>query len=416
MSGTKQLLLLKDFLRDAKKRLPSIFKSPSTEKVSIVMGNQSGDCDSIVSSILHAYYLSHVRAASNESANMIFPILPMPERDLTLRGAETLLLKECGIETSDLIFTDQIPWSDVSNIIDKVTLVDHNVLSDSMNFLEPFVGEIIDHHKDEGLYSKTVENSKRKIEMVGSTTTLIAENFFNNQYLNSTIFRRIKSAHNNEAQSRDNDADEHNNARNISYMLFSTILLDTMDLSPEAKKATKKDIDIINHFQKYFEDFNRSKTFEKLHSAKFDPKFWLSLSTIDKLRLDYKQYSGTHTLGISAVLVPFRTFIKDTKFVDDCAVFMKKKSLHMLVIMTMTLMEGNVPSREILVMSLNGSKDLFKKTISCIEESNLQVQVQMEDILNEDKFDRQNINIKCYKQGLVTGSRKVVAPLLKTLL
>ena len=35
-------------------------------------------------------------------------------------------------------------------MIDKVTLVDHNVLSDSMSFLGPFVEEIIDHHKDEG--------------------------------------------------------------------------------------------------------------------------------------------------------------------------------------------------------------------------------------------------------------------------
>eukprot|EP00944_MAST-04C_sp_MAST-4C-sp1_P013774 g13774.t1 len=416
MSATKQLLLLKDFLRNAKKRLPLILESASTEKVSIVIGNQSGDCDSIVSSILHAYYLTHIRLTSNGHGNMIFPVLSMPEKDLTLRGAESLLLKECGIEISDLIFTDQIPWANVSNMIDKVTLVDHNVLSDSMSFLEPFVQEIIDHHKDEGLYAKTVENSKRKIEMVGSTTTLIAENFLNNQFLNKTVFSGVGNSHDDGAQLRDVDTDEHSNSRNISYMLFSTILLDTMDLSPEAKKATKKDIDIVNYIQKYFGDFDRSKTFKKLHSAKFDPEFWLSLSTMDKLRLDYKQYSVTHTLGISAVLIPFRTFIEDDGFVDDCAAFMKKNSLQMLVIMTMTLKEGNVPSREILVLSLKGCQDLFEKTISCIEDSNLQAEVQLEDIFSQLKFDHQNTNIKCYKQGLVTGSRKVVAPLLKNLL
>ena len=88
----------------------------------------------------------------------------------------------------------------------------------------------------------------------------------------------------------------------------------------------------------------------------------------------------------------------------------------MLVIMTMTLKEGNVPSREILVLSLKGCQDLFEKTISCIEDSNLQAEVQLEDIFSQLKFDHQNTNIKCYKQGLVTGSRKVVAPLLKNLL
>ena len=88
----------------------------------------------------------------------------------------------------------------------------------------------------------------------------------------------------------------------------------------------------------------------------------------------------------------------------------------MLVIMTMTLKEGNVPSREIFILSLNECRVLFEKTISCIEASNLQAEVQLEDILSQLKFDRQNTNIKCYKQGLVTGSRKVVAPLLKNLL
>ena len=133
----------------------------------------------------------------------------------------------------------------VSNMIDKVTLVDHNVLSDSMSFLEPFVQEIIDHHKDEGLYAKTVENSKRKIEMVGSTTTLIAENFLNNQFLNKTVFSGVGNSHDDGAQLRDADTDEHNNSRNISYMLFSTILLDTMDLSPRSKKSYEKRILIL---------------------------------------------------------------------------------------------------------------------------------------------------------------------------
>ena len=409
------ILSLKQYLLHSKKILPTAL---TTTKIDIVIGNQSGDCDSIVSSILHAYYLFSTKKADND----IFPILSMPEEDLKLRGAESVLLKNCGIESSDLIFTDQIPWENIHTNIDKVTLVDHNVLSDSMNFLNTKIYEIIDHHKDESQYIDNVNSARRKIEKVGSCSTLIAENYLHAS--NNNIFFNNNNNNNNLLLD--------DNMQNVALLLLSTILLDTMNLSPEAKKATQKDIDIVNKFQSLFkqwDDTTCKKMFEDLHSVKFNPTFWLALSTLDKLRLDYKQYSSSENniLGISAVLIPFETFIDDKNFIKDCISYMSMKNLNVLVIMTMTLVNG-VPSRELFIISRKENQMIFDKIIKCLETSDLKVTLQLEDNLkrsmdNYNKNDTNNVNgdddgivTRCYSQGLITGSRKVVAPLLKDVL
>ena len=410
------ILSLKQYLLHSKKILPTALTT--TKKIDIVIGNQSGDCDSIVSSILHAYYLFSTKKADND----IFPILSMPEEDLKLRGAESVLLKNCGIESSDLIFTDQIPWENIHTNIDKVTLVDHNVLSDSMNFLNTKIYEIIDHHKDESQYIDNVNSSRRNIEKVGSCSTLIAENYLHAS--NNNIFFNNNNNNNNLLLD--------DNMQNVALLLLSTILLDTMNLSPEAKKATQKDIDIVNKFQSLFkqwDDTTCKKMFEDLHSVKFNPTFWLALTTLDKLRLDYKQYSSSENniLGISAVLIPFETFIDDKNFIKDCISYMSMKNLNVLVIMTMTLING-APSRELFIISRKENQMIFDKIIKCLETSDLKVTLQLEDNLkrsmdNYNKNDTNNVNgdddgivTRCYSQGLITGSRKVVAPLLKDVL
>jgi exopolyphosphatase len=407
------IITLKEYLLHSKNILPSlIVNNNNNTKFDIVIGNESGDCDSIVSSILHAYFLF----STKKTANVVLPILSMPMEDLKLRGAESFLLKNCGIDSSNLIFTDQIPWQDVSLNIDKVTLVDHNVLSHSMVFLNPKVYEIIDHHKDESQYSEIVDPTRRNIEKVGSCSTLIAENFLRETNL---FVNNVDLQHNNNNTALDSD-----NSKNIASLLLSTILLDTMNLSPEAKKATQKDINIINKFQLLFKQWDNDackKWFENLHSVKFNPEFWLSLSTVDKLRLDYKQYVSLetkNTLGISAVLIPLGTFINDDKFIYDCFEYISTKKLNVLVIMTMTLLNG-VPSRELLIISKCKDDGVFNKVIKCIEESTLNVDIQLEDEAKAcvNNYGGTNgVLLRCYKQHLVTGSRKIVAPLLKHIL
>ena len=140
-----------------------------------------------------------------------------------------------------------------------------------------------------------------------------------------------------------------------------------------------------------------------------------------------EKFHQIYILGISAVLIPFETFIDDKNFIKDCISYMSMKNLNVLVIMTMTLVNG-VPSRELFIISRKENQMIFDKIIKCLETSDLKVTLQLEDNLkrsmdNYNKNDTNNVNgdddgivTRCYSQGLITGSRKVVAPLLKDVL
>lgn len=57
----------------------------------------------------------------------------------------------------------------------KLILVDHNVLADAYSYLEPYVVEVLDHHKLE----RTSSCAKLTVEPVGSCCTLIAHEMLN---------------------------------------------------------------------------------------------------------------------------------------------------------------------------------------------------------------------------------------------
>ena len=102
----------------------------------------------------------------------------------------------------------------------------------------------------------------------------------------------------------------------------------------------------------------------------------------------------------------------------DCFEYISTKKLNVLVIMTMTLLNG-VPSRELLIISKCKDDGVFNKVIKCIEESTLNVDIQLEDEAKAcvNNYGGTNgVLLRCYKQHLVTGSRKIVAPLLKHIL
>ena len=75
-----------------------------------------------------------------------------------------------------------------------------------------------DHHKDMWLSNLKV---KKKIELVGSCSTLVAEKLLPLEILDSQM----------------------------AYLLLGTILLDTINLDPRAGRSTHKDIEIVKQLQ-----------------------------------------------------------------------------------------------------------------------------------------------------------------------
>ena len=60
---------------------------------------------------------------------------------------------------------------------------------------------------------------------------------------------------------------------------------------------------------------NTTAFYDFLAQSKFDIDFWRSLSTIDALRLDYKQFiaSSGDVFGAASVLLPLSDFLEKTK-------------------------------------------------------------------------------------------------------
>lgn len=76
--------------------------------ITLVIGNESADLDSCVSSIAYGY-LATIKA---KHAGTIIPVLNLPREDIKLRAELTLLLKSVDIAQSDLICRDDLPSGD----------------------------------------------------------------------------------------------------------------------------------------------------------------------------------------------------------------------------------------------------------------------------------------------------------------
>jgi exopolyphosphatase len=137
----------------------------------IVMGNESADLDSVVSSLVYAYYLHH---RSTDENKCILPLINMPSAHFRLKPEIAFWLDEAGVDIRHLIFSDGVDlndWDAKGQL--RVTLVDHNVLSPSQSYLQDAVFEVIDHHYAEDQPFPRLE--RLVIEPVGSTATLVAE-------------------------------------------------------------------------------------------------------------------------------------------------------------------------------------------------------------------------------------------------
>ena len=255
----------------------------------IVIGNEAGDADSIISTIVYAYILDCCGVIRS------WPLLPPPPRhvpivsisdiDLQTQRPETLfLLKLVGIvphdhliyinTCHDYLFRNENNHTE-QTIID-VTLVDHNRFnqelfrkyienhdncnSSSSNHMTQFnVVNIVDHHIDEGYHMDTCHDSgestdsgtirrrniafdaNSSVASVASTCTLLVEILQQQQqqqYFQSTI----------------NGTTCHQFPwlpASVSLLLLGVILLDSINMNVKAGKGTTRDKDAIQYLLQY---------------------------------------------------------------------------------------------------------------------------------------------------------------------
>jgi exopolyphosphatase len=259
--------------------------------------------------------------ASSRHGHVHVPVINIPRRDFILRTEAVYLFDVLGIDGTALLFIDEI---DLGAPHRKqglgLTLVDHNSLSKDQAGYGDAVEAIIDHHEDMGRYPGA---GLRRIEPVGSAATLVAEMML-----------------------RDQPAllDE-----GTATLLLGTILLDTVNLSPSARRAALKDRDVAARLGAVAHR-GPNALFDALQAAKFDVS---NLRTADLLRKDYKQWdAGRIMYGVSSVLTPLTNWIAmDPEIVDGLSAYLRSRDLNCLIAMMAYTGAGDAFRRELAVLA-----------------------------------------------------------------
>lgn len=333
-----------------------------------VFGNEAADLDSMAVSVVYSAY----KAASDPSKTYV-PVIPVPRADFPLRTEALWLFSQAGVDSEDLLFAED---ADLTELLDQpensCIMVDHNRPSQALRNIAAEVREILDHHEDEQLFPE-VEST---IAPVGSCATLAAEKIF--------------STH---TQIIDGPA---------ALLLAGTILLDTVNLDPEAKRVTPRDAQAVEKLKPLL-SMDTQKLFDSLQFEKFNVD---ALSSYDILRKDYKEYQwGNLRCGISSSLLSISSWkTKDPDLSQSLHKFASENSLSLLI--SMCAFTDPEFTRELVIFSEDTT--LIERAYACLEKAETQLSPISKDGLTGDLS-----SFALYAQGDVSKSRKKIAPILQ---
>ncbi|XP_039606356.1 exopolyphosphatase PRUNE1 isoform X1 [Polypterus senegalus] len=361
---------MEKFVRDCSSDLQRSKRSAS--EIHVVLGNEACDLDSMVSAIALACFLAKT------TRKTVIPVLNIPRSEFALRTENTYFLNENQISEDWLIFKNEIDLHELhqSGLL-TLTLVDHHVLPRKDQILEEAVVDVIDHRPLERLSSLSCGLTS---ELVGSCATLITE-------------RILKNA----PEVLD---------KKLATLLYGTIVLDCVNMAPEAGKVTFKDTEYISKLEAKFPDLpSRHQLFESLQKAKFNVS---GLTTEQMLLKDMKVLSGGNTrLAISVVYLKLEAFLQRPNVCQDLCEFCHKFKYNILVAMTISFNEKNEPFRQIAVYSQSGQ--LREQLCQTLEKA-------QNPHLNLSSFRCPPPEIRAYLQGNTLASRKKVLPIIKDFL
>lgn len=421
---------LSSFLKAARAAL----STPAAQRPSpltIVVGNESADLDSLCSAVLAAYFRSHTAPRT-----LHIPLSNLPREDLKLRPELAAALSSSkgtsGIPLDSLITLSDLP-DDLTASNTRWLLVDHNALTGDLarRFASSVVG-CIDHHVDEGAVPQP-DASKglgpRVIEKAGSCASLVLAEL-------ATQGAWSKLA----ADEPDVETD-----RILSRLALAPILIDTTSLTSQSKTVeadrTATSLaeavlgikgDEANEVFPYDRDsdYERSAFFKELSLLKDDIS---QFSYDDILRKDYKQWqeeTATSTasagdgssqkplvLGMSTVVQGFDYLLSDIG--DKEALFKKmhafaaQRGLDIAAIMTAsTDKKTGQFGRQLLLWAFN---ERAASAMRIFVDSNTE-RLKLTP-WGDGKLDTGDSNSKewraCWTQGGLEFSRKQLAPSLR---
>jgi len=338
--------------------------------VRAVLGDEAADLDSMASPVAYAWLL-----ARGNGERITVPVMNIPRVDFRLRPEAVWLFAQAGVQADNLIFMDEIDLDRAhAQGRLRLVLVDHNRLPEPRRAWAPVVEGILDHHEDQGMYPE----AGRIIAPVGSAATLVAE-------------RLLKSG----PQPPDTA---------VSMLLLGTILLDTVNLDPAAKRVTPRDEQAAGRLLQ-LSGADRQSLFDRLQAEKFNVS---ALSTRDILRRDYKEYRlGAVKCGISSALLPLGEWIdRDPQLGTAVGDFARSRDLDLLLIMCAHA--GPEFRRELAVYSADAA--LAGRVVGFLDSSG--VGLSPLEASARVVEGSEGGSLRCFTQADAGRSRKKLQPLL----
>lgn len=351
--------------------------------VHIVMGNEAADLDTMVSSIVYAFFrMSQVQIGSRD---LFVPILNLNREELDLRPEARTVFTGAGIDTSNLLFIDQVDLSVFvqSNALNCI-LVDHNRLSEKQTHLQPCVCEVVDHHVDEGMYGQQTLH-RRLIEPVGSTCTLVALLI---EAQAPPFLRQLP----------------------VASLLLSAILLDTHNMDAVSAKGTPKDLRVIQLLNAVVQQ-DLAVMYQRLLSLRTDVAH---LSTAQMLVRDAKYgVAGGVAFGISSMSVDLRVWTsKHPDLVAEMQLHCTREHLQLLILMT-SFAKEHTAERQLLVFSPDPAT--LVRVVDALQAQGSALVLQPLPLPGVSA-DEPGPPFRCFQQLNLASSRKQVMPIVVALL
>ena len=302
------------------------------------------DLDSIVSAITTSFFWSRQHQHSTQEfeqehetgkekkkskkSPIVVPYINIPKLDLALRSDVEFVLSSNHISPDHLFFRDDLPLLEAlkaKNLLSLV-LVDHNKIMGTMSTLEggntKVIG-VIDHHADETLYVDTA--NLRRIEVVGSCSSLVADVFFKNAVKAGSTGEIREELTAEEFTVEEGDMKQKKVPTwvpQVSRLLLGPILIDTMNLNPAMHKVKPLDDAMAKMLFPYTGWKSMDAIYRKIDDARHDTS---RLSFFDLLRKDYKEWTVSEYQTLSPVKVGISSVIG---LIDKNAKRYTKETMH----------------------------------------------------------------------------------------
>ncbi|KAL9594690.1 MAG: hypothetical protein Q9219_006890 [cf. Caloplaca sp. 3 TL-2023] len=424
---------LRAFLSHVKKNLATAVAT--SQKVTLVVGNESADLDSLTSSILYAYIRS-LHPPRNAFTALYVPLLNIPSADISLRPEFEALFHHANINRSHLITLDDLPTGHERSLTPENTrwvLVDHNKLQGTLGqrYGNRLCG-VIDHHEDESAVPQSTDPEPRVVEKCGSCTSLVIRTLKSSwEATNDSSSLSSGAGHAQDSDSMMNDAAVTRTwDAQIAKMALASVLIDTANLTAKGKveQADREAVAYleakINLSPRDAAQWNRDKFYKDINEAKRNID---GLNLNDILRKDYKQWEENGLkLGISSVVKPLDFLAEkaigndsednEDQFVTTIGDFMADRNLTVFAIMTTSTSSAGDFRRELYIQALSAGHAAASTFWKQAAEE-LQLEDHTIPALSGKPGAMQPSSEgpwrKIWLQNDVSKSRKQVAPLLR---